>query len=72
LGQAEQLLAETIAAAQRQQALKPSELRRVNVDATVQEKAIAFLASIAAERRHRIHHHSAPGRDIAGEQTNPG
>lgn len=38
----EQLLAETIAAAQRQQALKPSELRRVNVDTTVQEKAIAF------------------------------
>jgi IS5 family transposase len=37
-----QLLAETIAAAQRQQALKPSELRRVNVDTTVQEKAIAF------------------------------
>lgn len=42
MGQAEQLLAETIAAAQRQQALKPSELRRVNVDTTVQEKAIAF------------------------------
>jgi transposase, IS5 family len=38
----EQLLAETIAAAQRQQALKPAELRRVNVDTTVQEKAIAF------------------------------
>ena len=41
-GGMEQLLAETIAAAQRQQALKPSELRRVNVDTTVQEKAIAF------------------------------
>ena len=40
-GGMEQLLAETIAAAQRQQALKPSELRRVNVDTTVQEKAIA-------------------------------
>ena len=38
----EKLLTETIAAAQRQQALKPSELRRVNVDTTVQEKAIAF------------------------------
>lgn len=41
-GGMEQLLAETIAAAQRQQALKPSEIRRVNVDTTVQEKAIAF------------------------------
>src|SRR5437868_14495982 len=38
----EKLLAETIAAAQRQQALKGAELRRVNVDTTVQEKAIAF------------------------------
>jgi transposase, IS5 family len=41
-GGMEQLLAETIAAAQRQGALKPSEIRRVNVDTTVQEKAIAF------------------------------
>src|SRR5260370_5307639 len=38
----ERLLQETIAAAHRQQALKPSEIRRVNVDTTVQEKAIAF------------------------------
>jgi IS5 family transposase len=38
----EKLLQETIAAAQRQRALKPAELRRVNVDTTVQEKAIAF------------------------------
>src|SRR5258708_28201769 len=41
-GGMEQLLAETIAAAQRRQALKPTEIRRVNVDTTVQEKAIAF------------------------------
>jgi transposase, IS5 family len=41
-GGMEQLLAETLAAAQRQQALKPGEIRRVNVDTTVQEKAIAF------------------------------
>ena len=41
-GGMEQLLAETIAAAQRQGALKPAEIRRVNVDTTVQEKAIAF------------------------------
>jgi IS5 family transposase len=41
-GGMEKLLQETIAAAQRQQALKPAELRRVNVDTTVQEKAIAF------------------------------
>ncbi len=33
---------ETIAAAQRSQALKPGEMRRVNVDTTVHEKAIAF------------------------------
>jgi IS5 family transposase len=38
----EKLLQETIAAAQRQSALKLNELRRVNVDTTVQEKAIAF------------------------------
>ena len=41
-GGMEKLLQETIAAAQRQQALKPAELRRVNVDTTAQEKAIAF------------------------------
>jgi IS5 family transposase len=41
-GGMEQLLRETIATAQRQGALKPSEIRRVNVDTTVQEKAIAF------------------------------
>jgi IS5 family transposase len=41
-GGMEQLLAETLAAAQRQEVLKPSEIRRVNVDTTVQEKAIAF------------------------------
>jgi IS5 family transposase len=41
-GGMEKLLQETIAAAQRRQALKPAELRRVNVDTTVQEKAIAF------------------------------
>lgn len=41
-GGMEKLLAETIAAAQRQQALHPREIRRVNVDTTVQEKAIAF------------------------------
>ena len=41
-GGMEKLLAETIAAAPREQALKPAEIRRVNVDTTVQEKAIAF------------------------------
>src|SRR5258707_2714670 len=41
-GGMERLLQETIAAAQRQQALKPTEIRRANVDTTVQEKAIAF------------------------------
>lgn len=38
----EQLLQETIAAAQRQSALQANELQCVNVDTTVQEKAIAF------------------------------
>ncbi len=41
-GGMEKLLQETIVAAQRQTALKPAEIRRVNVDTTVQEKAIAF------------------------------
>ena len=38
----EKLLGETIEAAKRNGALKPSEIKRVNVDTTVQEKAIAF------------------------------
>jgi IS5 family transposase len=38
-GGMEKLLQETIAAAQRQQALKPAEIRRVNVDTTVLEKS---------------------------------
>jgi IS5 family transposase len=46
----EKLLTETIAAAQRQQALTPSELRRVNVDTTVQEKAIAFPTDAAVSQ----------------------
>jgi IS5 family transposase len=38
----EQLLKETLEAAKRQQALKASDIESVNVDTTVQEKAIAF------------------------------
>jgi IS5 family transposase len=38
----EKLLGETIEAAKREGALKPNEIKRVNVDTTVQEKAIAF------------------------------
>ncbi len=38
----EKLLKETIATAQRKEILKPRELERVNVDTTVQEKAVAF------------------------------
>jgi transposase, IS5 family len=38
----EQLLKETIEAAKRHQALKKQEIERVNVDTTVQEKAVAF------------------------------
>jgi transposase, IS5 family len=38
----EQLLKESLAAAQREALLTPAEIKRVNVDTTVQEKAIAF------------------------------
>lgn len=38
----EKLLKETVATAQRKEQLKPRELERVNVDTTVEEKAVAF------------------------------
>jgi IS5 family transposase len=38
----EKLLKESLAAAQREAMLRPTEVKRVNVDTTVQEKAIAF------------------------------
>jgi IS5 family transposase len=38
----EKLLTETLSTAKREQALRDSEVRRVNVDTTVQEKAVAF------------------------------
>lgn len=38
----EKLLTETLSTAKREQALRDSEIKRVNVDTTVQEKAIAF------------------------------
>jgi hypothetical protein len=39
----------------RQQALKPAEIRRVNVDTTVQEKAIAFPTDARLSRgRHNL------------------
>ena len=38
----EKLLKESLAAAQREAVLTEAELKRVNVDTTVQEKAIAF------------------------------
>jgi transposase, IS5 family len=38
----EKLLKESLAAAQREAVLPPTEVKRVNVDTTVQEKAIAF------------------------------
>jgi len=38
----EKLLSETLSTAKREQALTESEIKRVNVDTTVQEKAIAF------------------------------
>jgi IS5 family transposase len=50
----EQLMQETIAAAQRQSALKANELRRVNVDTTVQEKAIAFPTDARLYQKARL------------------
>jgi len=38
----EKLLTETLSTAKREQALRESEIKRVNVDTTVQEKAVAF------------------------------
>jgi IS5 family transposase len=38
----EKLLTETLSKAKREQALRDSEIKRVNVDTTVQEKAVAF------------------------------
>jgi IS5 family transposase len=42
VGGSEKLLKESLAAAQREGVLPPTEVKRVNVDTTVQEKAIAF------------------------------
>ncbi len=50
----EKLLQETIATAQRQSALKPTELRRVNVDTTVQKKAIAFPTDARLYQKARL------------------
>ena len=50
----EKLLQETIAAAQRQSALKANELRRLNVDTTVQEKAIAFPTDARLYQKARL------------------
>jgi IS5 family transposase len=50
----EKVLQETIAAAQRQAVLKPNELRRVNVDTTVQEKAIAFPTDARLYQKARL------------------
>lgn len=50
----EKVLQETIAAAQRQAALKPKELLRVNVDTTVQEKAIAFPTDARLYQKARL------------------
>jgi IS5 family transposase len=38
----EQMLKESLAAAQREAVLSPTEVKRVNGDTTVQEKAVAF------------------------------
>ena len=50
----ELLLKETIEAARRCQVLKRSDLKRVNVDTTVQEKAIAFPADSGLNQKMRI------------------
>jgi IS5 family transposase len=62
----EKLLGQVLRTAMRQQALKPSEIAQVNVDTTVQEKAIAFptdarlydkarRALVRVARKHQVH-----------------
>lgn len=50
----EELLGETLAAARREGALKPAEFQRVNVDTTVQEKAIAFPTDARLYQKARV------------------
>jgi Transposase domain (DUF772). len=50
----EQLLKESLAAAQREAVLTPTEVKRVNVDTTVQEKAIAFPTDARLYHKARI------------------
>jgi len=64
------LLKETIEAARRCQVLKRSDLKRVNVDTTVQEKAIAFPADSGLNQKMRIKLVKAAGdREIKLRQS---
>ena len=49
------MLKESLAAAQREAVLSPAEMKRVNVDTTVQEKVVAFPtdARLYHKARHR-------------------
>jgi len=50
----EQLLVETLATAKREEYLTESHMERVNVDTTVQEKAVAYLTDARLYHKARI------------------
>ena len=60
----EKLLKESLAAAQREAVLPPTEVKRVNVDTTVQEKAIAFPTDA------RLYHQARQALVRLGPQCN--
>ena len=66
----ERLLTETLSTAKREQALKESEIKRVHVDTTVQEKAIAFPTDARLyHKARRALVRAAQGADINLRQT---
>lgn len=66
----EKLLTETLSTAKREQALRESEIKRVNVDTTVQEKAIAFPTDARLyHKARRALVRAAHARGIALRQT---
>jgi transposase, IS5 family len=66
----EKLLTETLSTAKREQALGESEIKRVNVDTTVQEKAVAFLTDARLyHKARRALVRAARGADIPLRQT---
>src|SRR5215208_2973193 len=66
----EKLLTETLSTAKREQALRDSEIKRVNVDTTVQEKAVAFPTDARLyHKARRALVHMAGGAGIPLRQT---